>query len=126
MKKILIAILILSGYAVSAQSPSDVNMKVETRDAFYPGGQETFDNYIFKHLTYTEEAKSAKSEAEVMVSFYVNSDSSITDIKVMNDPGYGVGEKLKELLKTMKFAPALANGTPIRSKMIMYVPVRAH
>lgn len=125
MKRILTILMLFSGVAVHAQT-GNVNMKVETQDAYYPGGQEAFDKYVFEHLTYSEEAKSARVEGQIMVSFYVGQDSSLSGIRVINDTGYGVGERLKEVLQTMKFVPALANGTVLRSKVMMYVPVRAH
>jgi hypothetical protein len=127
MKRYLIVLMFLFVcLAVQAQNTGNANINIETRDAFYPGGQEAFDAYVFKHLTYSAEAKAAKVSGEIMTSFFVEKDSSVNEIKVLSDTGYEVGERLKEVLKKMKFAPALANGTPIRSKVIMYVPVRAH
>jgi hypothetical protein len=56
----------------------------------------------------------------------VERDSTITAIKVIRDPGFGVGDKLKELLLAMKYIPAMENGVIMRSKVILNVPVRAH
>jgi protein TonB len=103
------------------------NMKVEmNQEAHYPQGDKALYDYLFKKVKYSEEAKTNKVSGEVMVSFWVEADSSLTKINIISDPGCGCGESLKELLSKLKFAPALVNGVPMRSKVILNVPVRAH
>jgi hypothetical protein len=123
---ILLPILLLS-INLFAQDNTGQNMKVETtREATYPDGDNALYTYLFKNIKYTEEAKANKAQGDIMVSFIVETDSSITSMKVISDVGYGCGDGLKEVLGKMKYIPALVNGVPMRSKVIITVPVRAH
>jgi protein TonB len=98
----------------------------QTREAQYLQGDAAVDQYFFDNLRYSDEAKHAKVDTEVMLSFMVEVDSTVSTIKVIRDPGFGVGEKLKELALRMKYIPAMENGVPMRSKVLLNVPVRAH
>lgn len=53
----------------------------------------------------------------VMTRFIVEKDGSLTDITVLNDPGYGVGKELQKIIKTspLQWTPASSNGSPVRS-----------
>lgn len=52
----------------------------------------------------------------VMVRFLVEKDGSLSDIKVMNDPGYGLGEASQNVLKTgPKWIPGEHNDRKVRS-----------
>jgi hypothetical protein len=119
----LFLMLLLSTLAFSQDKQ---NMKVEqTKEAAYPYGDRALEDYIFKNLKYSEEAKAAKVEGEIMASIMVELDSSIT-VKIFKDPGYGIGADVKALLEKLKFGPALENGTAMRSKVIHNIPIRAH
>lgn len=129
MKKVALIIpVVLLAFYVKAQDVQDPqNMKVKTtREAQYPGGEETLYQDIYRNLKYSEEAVKQKVETTVMVSFFVEGDSTISSVNVINDPGYGCGESLKKYLIQKKFEPALLNGTPYRSQLMLNVPLRAH
>jgi hypothetical protein len=126
MNKVILITFFFLGFNVSfAQSTINMTVK-QTREAQYIKGDAAVDQYFFDNLHYSDEAKHAKVDTEVMLSFMVERDSTITAIKVIRDPGFGVGDKLKELLLAMKYIPAMENGVIMRSKVILNVPVRAH
>ncbi|HXA03094.1 MAG TPA: energy transducer TonB [Cytophagaceae bacterium] len=125
IKAILIAALILGFTDSFAQSTQNMTVK-QSREAQYAQGDAAVDQYFFDNLHYSDEAKHAKVDTEVMLSFMVEKDSTISNIKVIRDPGFGIGERLKELLSRMKYIPAIENGVTLRSKVILNVPVRAH
>jgi protein TonB len=51
-----------------------------------------------------------------MVRFRVEKDGSISDIKTVKDPGYGIGSKMEQLMKeSPKWQPAYENGQPVTS-----------
>jgi len=103
------------------------NMKVETtREAAYPKGDHALFTYLFQQIKYTEEAKTNKAEGEVTISFFVEPDSSLSNFKILSDVGFGCGNAVKEALSKVKYTPAMVNGTLMRSKQILNVPVRAH
>ncbi|MFL5730421.1 MAG: energy transducer TonB, partial [Cytophagaceae bacterium] len=106
------------GFSVSYAQDKQ-NMKVQqTREAHFIKGDEAVDQYFFENLKYSPEAKAAKVDTDVMVSFMVEADSSISTIKVIRDPGFGVGESIKQILLKMKYIPAMENGVIMRSKVI--------
>ena len=103
------------------------NMKVQTtREAGYPKGDQALFEYLFQNIKYTEDAKKNKAGGEVTISFFVESDSSLSNFKILKDVGFGCGEAVKEALSKVKYTPAMVNGTLMKSKQILNVPVRAH
>jgi hypothetical protein len=121
---ILFIFLFLSSFAFSQDKQ---NMTVQqTKEATYPKGDEALFTYIFNNLKYNQEARAAKVEGELMVSIMVELDSSVTNVKIIRDMGYGIGADVKAILEKLKYGPALENGTAMRSKVILNVPVRAH
>jgi TonB family protein len=129
MKAIIFSCLALVlSFSVYAQDYTDKqNIKVETtQEAQYPGGEEKLYQDVYYNLKYSEEAKKNKAEGTVMVSFFVEPDSTVKSVKIISEPGFGCGESVKEFLLNTKFAPAMMNGTPFRTQLMLNVPVRAH
>lgn len=126
MKNFIVLVLLMLPLAAFAQQDKQ-NMEVKmTREAYYPEGDQALATYIFYNVKYSEEAKAKKVEGDMMVSFFVEADSTLSNIKILTDLGYGLGESVKELLSKIKYVPALVNGVPMRSKVIITVPLRAH
>ena len=81
----------------------------------YPGGMEAFYAWVGKSYTYPPAATEAGVGGRMTVSFVVEKDGTLTDIKVLKDLGYGTGEVAKKLLlKSKKWAPGIQNGRPVR------------
>ena len=78
----------------------------------FPGGLDKF--YKFVGNTYqTPEEEGLKGK--VYVTFVVEKDGSLTDIKVIRDIGYGTGkEAIRVLNKCPKWKPGEQNGKPVR------------
>ena len=52
----------------------------------------------------------------VQVKFLVERDGSITDVRALNDPGYGLGKGAEEVVrKGPKWSPGIQNGKEVRS-----------
>ena len=81
----------------------------------YPGGIQKFYDYISKSYNYPAAAKEQGVSGRVILSFVVEKDGSLTDIKVLRDLGMGTGEEAKRvLLKGKKWNPGVQNGRPVR------------
>lgn len=82
--------------------------------AVYPGGSQAFTKFIFsKYKSPTEEQINAKAFA----SFVIEKDGTLSDIKVLRDPGFGIGTEIIKIIKTSpKWKPAVNNGKVVRSK----------
>ena len=106
--------------------PDKQNMEVTTQDAFYPKGDQALYTYVMYHVKYPEESIKKYVEGSVELSFDVMPDSTIKNAKIISDVGYGVGEAVKKLVETLKFAPAMQMGMKVRMNLIMDFPVKAH
>lgn len=81
----------------------------------YPGGMKEFYNYVNRSFRIPEIDQDMT--AKIYVSFVVEKDGSMTAIKVLRDPGYGLGKEAERVLKSMKkkWSPGIQNGKPVRA-----------
>ncbi|RZJ33686.1 MAG: energy transducer TonB [Flavobacterium sp.] len=78
----------------------------------FPGGIEAFYNFIRKNYTPPDEPG---LKGNVFVSFVVEKDGSLTDIKVLRDIGFGTKEEaIRVLKKCPRWTPAEQNGKRVR------------
>ena len=83
----------------------------------YPGGMEKFYTYLNENLRYPAEAKANKVEGKVFLSFVVEKDGSLMDIKVDRKLGQGTDEEAVRVLKeSVKWNPGIQNGNAVRVK----------
>lgn len=78
----------------------------------FPGGIEKFYKYVGKNYQVPEEEG---LKGKVFVSFVVEKDGSLTDIKVIRDIGYGTGKEAIRVLKSCpRWNPGEQNGKKVR------------
>lgn len=78
----------------------------------FPGGIEKFYGYVGKNYQVPEEEG---LKGKVFVSFVVEKDGSLTDIKVIRDIGYGTGKEAIRVLKSCpRWNPGEQNGKKVR------------
>lgn len=64
-------------------------------------------------------------KVQVILSFVVEKDGSITDIKVLRDPGYGTGTEAIRVLKSMpKWKPARQDNKTVRSQFTLPITIQ--
>jgi len=64
-------------------------------------------------------------KVQVILSFVVEKDGSITDIKVLRDPGYGTGTEAIRVLKSMpKWKPARQDNRTVRSQFTLPITIQ--
>jgi TonB family protein len=134
MKKILFIITIaLLGqrYDVAAQNKLPYNDKqniavVTEQEPFYPKGDLELYKYVLNAVKYSDEAKQKFIEGEVMLSFDVLPDSTISNANVISGVCCGINEEVQRVVKVLKFAPAMQNGIKMRMNLMMNFPVKAH
>ncbi|MBM6500063.1 energy transducer TonB [Flavobacterium macrobrachii] len=81
----------------------------------FPGGNQKFYKYIAKNFNIPEEVTEKKEKQVIHVTFIIEKDGKLTDIKVIRDIGYGTKEKVEELLKNSpNWKPAELNGEKVR------------
>ena len=134
MKKILFIItMVLLGqrYDVAAQNKLPYNDKqniavVTEQEPFYPKGDLELYKYVLNAVKYSDEAKQKFIEGEVMVSFDVLPDSTVSNANLISGVCCGINEEVQRVVKVLKFAPAMQNGIKMRMNVMMNFPVKAH
>jgi periplasmic protein TonB len=136
MKKLFILILICFAQSVFSQTKtkdSSVNLDdipykpvaaviqeenpvyntagIEVRPEF-PGGQEAFDHFIKENY---KNPKNQEVKGKVYMTFIIEKDGSLSDIKVLRDIGFGTGaEAIRVLKMSPKWIPGKQNNNVVR------------
>ncbi len=105
-------------YAVdNSGNPDEVDVLPE-----YPGGINNARKYIGERVEYPASAIENDIEGTLVVTFVIERDGSITDIKIDRGLGYGLDEEVIRVMKKMpKWIPAKLNGKNVQYKMRMPV-----
>jgi protein TonB len=88
----------------------------------FPGGIEEFYKYIGQNF------KAPKDKnfygGRVIVSFVIEKDGSVTEVKVLKDCGFGTAEEAKRvLLNCPKWKPATQKNVPVRCQFALPINV---
>jgi protein TonB len=128
MKKILsqgfILIVILFSAKSMAQDLTSKKEDLSSGDIFvaveiaadFPGGIYGFRDFVKTNFKIPKKAVRKKMKAEISMQFIVEKDGSLSDIKVLNNPGFALDE---EALRVVQLSPkwkyASLNGKKIKS-----------
>ena len=105
------------------ESPKEEYHKDNGREIFtvveeqpgYPGGDEPRIRFLQENIIYPEEAKETGAQGKVYVTFVVETDGSLTDVRVLRGVGYGCDEEAVRVIKAMpKWIPGRQRGVPVR------------
>ena len=89
----------------------------------FPGGITNFRKYIAKNFRIPE-VEGLKGK--IIVSFIVEIDGSLSQIKVENDIGYGTADEIKRVLKECpKWKPGTQRGIPVRCLQSLPITISA-
>jgi protein TonB len=81
----------------------------------YPGGEAAFGKFLQSHIRYPPIAKENGTQGRVFLQFVVERDGSLTDMKIVRDPGSGLGEEAVRVLKiSPHWKPGIQNGKAVR------------
>jgi periplasmic protein TonB len=81
----------------------------------YEGGEAAMYEWLGNNIKYPQVAKENTITGTVIVTFVVEKDGSITDVKVLKDIGGGCGEEALRVVKMMpKWKAGKQNGVPVR------------
>lgn len=80
-----------------------------------PGGMRAFLKYIGDTYQYPAQAEAQGVSGRIILTFVVERDGSLTDIKIVRDLNYGTGqEAVRVLQRAKKWTPGIQNGRPVR------------
>jgi protein TonB len=91
--------------------------------ADFPGGVDKFRSFVMKNYQVPEEDLNGK----VFVTFVVEKDGSLSDIKVIRDIGYGTGNEAIRVIKSckVKWNPGEQNGKKVRMLFSMPITIQS-
>lgn len=88
----------------------------------FPGGLEKFYKYLVERIRYTEEAKSAGLAGKMFISFIVDENGLISNIRILNRIGFGLEECVTNALKNSpQWSPGSVGEKPVQTEMILPV-----
>ena len=84
----------------------------------FPGGDAGILKFLKEHIRYPSRARANRTEGMVVVSFIVDRNGSLTNIKVVRGIGNGCEEEAIRVLGTMpKWSPGKVKGKDVRVQM---------
>jgi protein TonB len=93
---------------------AEIFLVVESMPTF-PGGEEKIYKYLADNLRYPEMAREAGIQGRVFVTFVVERDGSITDVRVLRGIGGGCDEEAVRVVENMPvWSPGKQRGIPVR------------
>lgn len=90
------------------------------------GGIEAFTrSYGSKLQSQIPEVDEGVTQLKILLGFVVEKDGSFSDVRVLRDPGYGVGKIAVKVLNSMpKWKPAIQNGKSVRSQFTLPITIQ--
>jgi periplasmic protein TonB len=99
---------------IQQEAPKEIFTVVEEQPG-YPGGDEARIRFLQENIKYPEEAKELGVQGKVFVTFVVEVDGSITDVRVLRGIGAGCDEEAIRVVKSMpRWVPGKQRGQPVR------------
>ena len=88
----------------------------------FPGGILEMNKFIAANLKYPAEAKKNNVSGRVVVTFTVNEDGSLSNIKVARGLGDGCDEEALRVVKSMPaWMPVMKNGVPLKADHVISI-----
>jgi protein TonB len=90
----------------------------------FPGGIKKFYTYVGNNFERPD--LDSENAIRVSVSFVIEKDGSMTDIKVLKDPGYGLGAEAIRVLKSLKtkWSPGMFEGKAVRTSYNLPITIQ--
>lgn len=113
MRTFLLSVCVLFCLQSLAQQPAHQEIYQEfevSKNAEFPGGVEAFRKMLQENLTYPKEAKEKNVEGKSILSFVIDKDGTIGNVKILKRLGSGCDEAaINAILATkhIKWSPAL-------------------
>ena len=105
----------LTNIKLATDTGSAVSFAAVEKLPYFPGGEQAFGQFLATHIKYPKDAKAQKITGRVIVSFIVEKDGALNNIKVLRDIGGGAGaEAVRVLEESPKWNPGVNEGKVVR------------
>ncbi|MFK8005111.1 MAG: TonB family protein [Saprospiraceae bacterium] len=112
-------------YKVVEEMPRFQNADCEKMDSQQEQkkcAEQTMLNYIYSNIKYPKAARDAKIQGRAIIKFTVQKDGSITDAKILRNPGEGTGEEAQRVVNSMpNFVPGKQKGKAVKVNYVLPV-----
>jgi protein TonB len=90
----------------------------------FPGGIEKF--YQFVGNRFEKPEMESAQPIRIIVYFVIEKNGTLTDIKILQNPGYGLDKEAIRVLKLLKtkWEPGIKNGNPVRTSFTLPIIIR--
>lgn len=114
----LICFLFMMALPMNAQSESSTKVYDEVDEMpSFPGGLNGLITFLSQNMVYPVTAQENGVQGRVIVSFVVETDGSITDVKVARSVDPSLDREAMRVVKAMpKWTPGKKDGKPVRVK----------
>jgi len=105
-----------NGYNAEKNIYSTAGLQVQPE---FPGGNKAFSKFVSDNFN-TPTAADGPVRVNALITFVVEKDGTVTDIKALKDPGYGILDEATRVLKSSpKWKPGIQNGKPVRAQFTL-------
>lgn len=123
-------------FLICLQANAQLDSAVNTEEIFdvqglpykpeYPGGLSAFYKFLNEKIKVPDIVSEDDGTLRVLVSFVVEKDGSITDITILRETNYELGEEVKRVLALLpeKWQPGKQLDKVVRSKFALPVVVK--
>ena len=119
----VLVLLFVANTNATAQNKKAANDKVlEKAEVMpeFPGGEQAMMQFVADNVKYPQDAIDKEISGRVLVSFVVEKDGSIGDVKVVKGIGGGCDEEAVRVVNAMpKWKPGMDKGKPVRVSYMM-------
>ena len=132
MKKTLLCLVLLlvvggrwsAAWGQSTADDSTIFVVVE-QDPVFPGGMDALYQWVGSNYKWPLEARECDASGTVFVTFVIEKDGSVSNIRLLRDIGCGHGQAVVELLKQMpKWKPGKQQGKKVRVQFNLPVKIQ--
>ncbi len=113
---LMMLVLLFSFMTSTAQTKkNDMEYCIVEMMPQYPGGLAAMLKYIRENIKYPEQAMKERIQGRVTVSFIIEKDGSISDVKAVRSVHPLLDKEAVRMVKSMpKWSPGKHNGKPVR------------
>lgn len=114
---IILLICFYSGNSIQAQAPDSEGQIIPAVEKMpeFKGGEKKLREFLSGNLIYPDSARLNGISGTVYISFVVEADGELTDIKPVRGLGGGLTEEaIRVILLMPKWEPGRVNGKPVR------------
>ncbi len=103
--------------------PAMISVLLDKQPSF-PGGIDKFYKYVGNKFSKPEIEFS--KPIRIMVSFVIEKNGTLSDIKVVQNPGYGLDNEAIRVLKSLKtkWIPGIKDGNPVRTAYTLPIVIQ--